>query len=70
MTVQNKPLTPAQAAEFLNLKPATLAKLRCNDRGPEYLRIGYRTVRYMPDALAVWLESCTFTSTSDEAAAR
>ena len=45
MTQLNPNLTAAQAAEFLGIKPTTLANWRMEDKGPKYMRVG-RMIRY------------------------
>ena len=47
-------LTAAQAAELLHQRLQTLAGWRCENRGPEYLKVG-RTVFYRRAALSTWL---------------
>ena len=50
-------LTPEQAAEYLGIKPQTLANWRSTGRyGLPYLRAG-RLIRYRRDALDRWLDS-------------
>ncbi|WP_402373637.1 helix-turn-helix domain-containing protein [Isoptericola rhizosphaerae] len=51
-------LTPAEAAEYLNVSVRTLASWRLTrEEGPEYIRLGTgrrARVRYSPDALAAY----------------
>jgi excisionase family DNA binding protein len=55
----DKLLTPIEAAEFLNVKPQTLAVWRCNARyALPFVRVG-NLVRYRLADLEKWLESRT-----------
>lgn len=33
-------MTPEEAADYLRLKPQTLAKWRCHGKGPQFVRLG------------------------------
>lgn len=44
-----------ETAELTGLKPGTLATLRREDKGPEFFKIGYRTVRYSRRAVLAWI---------------
>ncbi len=57
-------VTTIEAAEYLGLKPNTLAKMRVYGTGPEYRKHG-RYVRYHIDELNHWSESHRHNSTSD-----
>ena len=48
-------LCPKEAAEFLRLHPAHLAKLRSKGGGPAFHAIGPRLVRYHVDELSEWI---------------
>ena len=48
-------LTTAQAAAYLQVRPQTLANMRCDSTGPKFLRRG-RIVRYRLAELDRWLE--------------
>lgn len=48
-------LNPKEAAEFLGLHPAHLAKLRSKGGGPAFHAIGSRLVRYHVDDLSQWI---------------
>jgi len=61
----SKWLRTKQAAAYLNLSYRTLEKLRTSGGGPRYRKIT-GTVLYRADELDEWVESRTFTSTSDE----
>ena len=50
-------LTTQQAAEFLSLKSTTLNQWRWSGKGPKYVRIGERTIRYRNQDLHHWLNS-------------
>jgi predicted DNA-binding transcriptional regulator AlpA len=45
-----------EAARWLGLSPATLAKLRCTGGGPQYVKLG-RAVAYEISDLRAWRES-------------
>lgn len=53
MAKLNPNLTAAQAAEFLGIKPTTLANWRMSNKGPEYMRIG-RMIRYRYNDVAAF----------------
>jgi hypothetical protein len=57
-------LTSAEAAEFLRLRPSTLAKYRCVGGGPDFSKLGGRVV-YPREALEQWVEQCTVSSTAE-----
>jgi predicted DNA-binding transcriptional regulator AlpA len=48
-------LTPEQLAEHLQLSPLTLSNWRIAGKGPPYLKLGSRVVRYDLDAVETWL---------------
>jgi len=50
-----KLLTAKEAAAYLNLSDATLAKWRCIGGGPTFIRYSARCIRYTQDALDAWL---------------
>ena len=52
------------AAQYVDLSPSTMAKLRCAGGGPEYIKLG-RAVRYERAALDRWVASHRVKSTSD-----
>ena len=55
-------LSAKQAAEFLGLSTAYLAKLRSDGGGPIFIKIG-AAVRYTPDDLATFIAAHRHTST-------
>jgi len=57
-------LTESEAAEFLRLKPKTLARWRWAGTGPIYRKIG-GAIRYSDTDLQVFVEASTRHSTSD-----
>ncbi|MBL4595878.1 MAG: helix-turn-helix domain-containing protein [Robiginitomaculum sp.] len=57
-------LNAKQAAEFLGLKPNTLAKMRVYGNGPEYRKHGQR-VLYSLDDLTTWSDASRRSSTSE-----
>ncbi len=48
-------LTTEQAAKLLQLAPRTLRRWRSESKGPPYVRLGARRVRYRRAALEAWL---------------
>jgi excisionase family DNA binding protein len=59
LTVAAKLITPAEAAEFLNVKVQTLSVWRSSKRyGLPYLKVG-NAIRYRLADLEKWLESRT-----------
>lgn len=62
-TVQN--MNPRDAAAYIGLAPATLAKIRCiSNDGPPFIRLG-RKIMYRQSDLDAWLDARKATSTSD-----
>ena len=49
--MDNNVLTEREAARFLGVAPRTLNNWRYFDKGPAYIRIGSRAVRYLPTDL-------------------
>lgn len=47
-------LDASETAKLLRQKTQTLATWRCEDRGPEYVKIG-RSVFYRRNAISAWL---------------
>lgn len=46
-----KLLTEAQVAAILQVRKTTLRDWRCKGKGPEFVKVGQRLVRYTPEAL-------------------
>jgi len=65
-TTDKKPvfLNAKQAAEYLGLKPNTLAKMRVYGNGPEYRKHGQRVI-YSLDDLTAWSDASKRSSTSE-----
>jgi predicted DNA-binding transcriptional regulator AlpA len=57
-------LTPKEAANFLRLSVSWLAKARMRGDGPPYVKLG-RAIRYREGALVEWLRSRQRLSTSE-----
>jgi predicted DNA-binding transcriptional regulator AlpA len=55
-----------QAAELLGLSPATLASWRSRGRGPAFLRLGGRAIRYRRSDLERFLERERVVPNADE----
>jgi predicted DNA-binding transcriptional regulator AlpA len=50
-----EPLSPAEAAKLLRISQDKLQKMRSAGTGPEYVRLGHRTVLYERGAVLAWL---------------
>lgn len=57
-------LNAKEAAEYLGLKPNTLAKMRVYGNGPKFRKHGFR-VLYAIDDLNAWSEGTRRSSTSE-----
>jgi hypothetical protein len=57
-------LNSKQAADYLGLKPNTLAKMRVYGNGPKYRKHGFR-VLYSLDELNAWSDASRRSSTSE-----
>ncbi len=65
MSIQvNLKMRPREAAAYIGLAPATLAKLRCRGGSPNFLKLG-RKVVYAQADLDAWLAARRVTSTAD-----
>jgi excisionase family DNA binding protein len=58
--VTSELLTRPEAAEYVHIKPQTLAVWACAGRGPTYVKVG-RSVRYRVADLDAFLERGTVT---------
>jgi len=65
--MDNKLLTPEQAAALLNLKAKTLARWRWAGCGPRFMKIG-EAVRYAENDLQAFIKAGLRMSTSDQGA--
>jgi hypothetical protein len=52
-------LTPAEAALYLNIKPATLKSWRAKGTGPAFVKRAARLIGYTPAALDAYLSRST-----------
>jgi len=59
----NEALTEREAARFLGVAPRTLNNWRYSGKGPAYIRIGSRAVRYLPTDLDVYRQQQRSTTT-------
>ena len=57
-TVQTDFLFPEQLSARVGISVQTLARWRCEGRGPGYIKIGSRRVAYPTEAVDAWLEDC------------
>ncbi len=63
---QRQPLlTEVQAAKLLSLTPRALQAWRYQGRGPQFVKISARAIRYRPEDLEAWIEAQLRSSTSD-----
>jgi len=58
-------LTTIQAAEILSLKPRTMESWRFCGRGPRFIAISTRAVRYRLSDITEWIDAHARISTSD-----
>jgi hypothetical protein len=58
-------LSTAETSQRTHLSIRTLERLRVSGAGPAYQRIGTRRVGYWSDVVDDWIDSGTFTSTSE-----
>jgi predicted site-specific integrase-resolvase len=61
-------LKTAEAAEFLQVKPATLEQWRWQGTGPKFIKMN-RSVRYRREDLQAFVEARVFGSTTEAQAA-
>lgn len=62
-------LTTAQTAELLQVSAQTLRNWRWRGRGPKFLRLSSNRVRYRLSDVLDWMQSNTFSSTTEAEAA-
>ena len=67
MSVSESLLTPKQAGEYLGVPEATLAQWRSQRRGPPYIKLELRLVRYRRADLEGWLSRQTVETEVDKA---
>ncbi len=48
-----------EAARKMGVKPITLQLWRLAGKGPRYVRLGTRTIRYRPEDIAAWIDART-----------
>lgn len=58
-TMRPAVLTPAEAAAYLNVKPATLKSWRAKGVGPAFVKRAARLIGYTPAALDAYLAQTT-----------
>ena len=58
-------LTEIEAANYLQLTRRALQAWRCQGKGPKFVKISARAVRYRLDDLEQWVEDRLRSSTSD-----
>ena len=62
-------LNAGQAAKFLGASTQTLAAWRMTGRGPDYLKMGNRFIRYRLEDLVRWAEAHSIRAESQETTA-
>lgn len=58
-------VSPQQVAEQLRMSVGALAQLRYLGRGPTFIKLGPRTVRYRQGAVEAWITASECTRTDD-----
>jgi predicted DNA-binding transcriptional regulator AlpA len=61
-------LTPSEVAQYLGMSVAQLAQLRYTGKGPAYLALSPRKIRYTEPSLRAWLDTRVQTSTAQSVA--
>ena len=56
--------TPRELAELLSVTESFLNKLRIKGGGPQYIKLGYRVLRYRAEDVEQYIENLKRTSTS------
>lgn len=51
-------LTRPEAAKYLGLRPATLEVWAVKGRGPRFIKLGARAVRYRKSDVQAWVNAC------------
>jgi len=66
---KNKALKPATVAEWLDTTTGALAQQRYMGKGPKFVKIGGRSVRYMEADVLAWIEVQTRQQTGEQVTA-
>lgn len=66
---RDKALKPAAVAEWLEVTVGALAQMRYLGKGPKFVKIGGRSVRYMESDVLGWVEAQTRQQTGDQVSA-
>lgn len=67
---QNSLLTERQASELLQVSARTMQSWRVSGRGPKFIRISARAIRYRFSDLVTWTQNLVVSSTSDQGGER
>lgn len=59
----DKLLSTLETARYLDIHPTTLATWRVEGRGPRFIKLGNRKVRYRSEDITAWLDKNTQTTT-------
>ena len=60
--IQSKTLNTVNAAQYLGWSEGYLRKMRANDEGPVYVRVGGKRILYLITDLDDYLNSCRITT--------
>lgn len=55
--LKNNLMTQEQAAEYLEVHPATLTKWRLDGKGPNYIQLGEKKIRYKMEDLIQYIDN-------------
>jgi predicted DNA-binding transcriptional regulator AlpA len=58
-------LTECQASKYLGYTPRTLQAWRMSGKGPRFVRVSERSIRYRKQDILDWVESRIVSSTSE-----
>lgn len=56
--IKSQTLNTVKAAEYCGWSEAFMRKMRANDEGPAYIKVGGRRIMYLVKDLDSYLESC------------
>ncbi|MBX3099008.1 MAG: helix-turn-helix domain-containing protein [Salinibacterium sp.] len=62
--VDERLLTPSEVGELFGKSVVALAKMRVAGRGPRYVKIGARDIRYRESDILAYLDQQTFEQTA------
>ncbi|QED28255.1 helix-turn-helix domain-containing protein [Microvenator marinus] len=62
--MEDKMMTIEEVAKMTALDPKILSRYRTTGEGPEFIRLGHRTIRYWRSDVVNWLNANRYRSTS------